>query len=83
MSGIRATDVATGLRRIPVGFHVSVGVDGAEWRTANKLISVDTSMIGMTELHCMWSVSRFSCSSYGLSPLARDANVHFRMSKHP
>ena len=45
LSGICVTDITVGLRRIPVGFHVSVHADGTEWRTANKPISVDASTI--------------------------------------
>ena len=34
--GIRATDVALGLRRVPSGFHTVVYHSGLEWRTENK-----------------------------------------------
>ncbi|KAG2138081.1 CHAT domain-containing protein [Suillus bovinus] len=42
---IRATDLTLGLRRIPAGFHVVVKVDGAEYRTSNKSIHVDQSVV--------------------------------------
>jgi len=38
---IRATDLTLGLRRIPVGFYVTVQVNGTKWQTANKLVHVD------------------------------------------
>jgi hypothetical protein len=39
--GLRATDVALGLRRLPSGFHTVVHHGGLEWRTENKPPSVN------------------------------------------
>ena len=39
--GIRATDVALGLRRIPAGFYAVVRHSGLEWRTENERSSVN------------------------------------------
>ena len=43
--GIRVTDVAIGLRRIPAGFYVEVQHNGLEWRTTNKPVSVNTDVV--------------------------------------
>ena len=40
-AGIRATDVALGLGRIPAGFYIVVQHSGLEWRTENKHSSVN------------------------------------------
>ena len=39
--GVRATDVALGLERVPSGFHTMVHHSGLEWRTENKRPSVN------------------------------------------
>ena len=38
--GIRATDIALPLRRLPAGFYTAVQHSGCEWRTENKRVSV-------------------------------------------
>lgn len=43
--GIRAADVAVGLRRIPAGFYIAVQHSGREWRTENKSVSVNHDVI--------------------------------------
>ena len=45
--GIRATDVALGLRRIPAGFYTIVhhSASGLEWRTENKRSSVNHDVV--------------------------------------
>jgi hypothetical protein len=75
------TDVTVGLRRIPVGFHVSVRVDGVEWRTANKSIAVDASMIEWKDIITLYGTpeSLFLVLTRPFSPLPRSANVHFRI----
>lgn len=44
-SGIRATDVALGLRRIPAGFYTVVHHSGLEWPTEIKRPSVNDDVI--------------------------------------
>ncbi|OJA20351.1 hypothetical protein AZE42_10538 [Rhizopogon vesiculosus] len=46
---VRATDLTLGLRRIPVGFYVTVQIDGAQWQTANKPVHVDLDVIEWDE----------------------------------
>ena len=43
--GIRATDIALGLRRIPSGFHTMVYHSGLKWRTKNKCSSVNDDVV--------------------------------------
>ena len=43
--GIRATDVALGLRRIPAGFYTVVNHSGLEWKTENKPSSVNDDVV--------------------------------------
>ena len=43
--GIRATDVALGLRRVPSGFHTVVHYNGLEWRTENKPSSTNDDVV--------------------------------------
>lgn len=43
--GIRATDLALGLRRIPAGFYTIIYHSGLKWRTENKPVSVDNNVI--------------------------------------
>jgi hypothetical protein len=38
LAGIRAQNILSGLKRIPVGFYVLVQFDGAQRRTQNKSI---------------------------------------------
>jgi hypothetical protein len=47
---IRATDVSLGLRRIPVGFQVTVEVDGSRWQTTNTPVHVDVDIVEWNEL---------------------------------
>ena len=42
--GIRAADVAVGLRRIPAGFYAAVQHSGREWRTENKPVLVNNDV---------------------------------------
>ena len=46
--GIRATDVAMGLRGIPAGFYVVIHHSGLEWRTENKPSSVNHNVVEWT-----------------------------------
>ena len=46
--GIRATDIALGLRRIPAGFYTVVHHSGLEWRTENKPSSVNNDVVEWT-----------------------------------
>ena len=46
--GIRATDVALGLRGIPAGFYAAVHHSGLEWRTKNKPLSVSHDVVKWT-----------------------------------
>ena len=46
--GIRATDVALGLRRIPAGFYAAIHHSGLEWRTGNKPSSVNHDVVEWT-----------------------------------
>jgi len=43
--GIRAADIAVGLRRIPAGFYTAVQHSGCEWRTANRPVSVNNDVV--------------------------------------
>ena len=43
--GVRATDLALGLRRIPAGFYTVVQHSGLEWRTENKRSSVNHDVV--------------------------------------
>jgi hypothetical protein len=43
--GIRATDVALGLRRVPSGFYIVVHHSGLQWRTENKPSSVNDDVV--------------------------------------
>ncbi|KAG2137132.1 uncharacterized protein EDB93DRAFT_768142 [Suillus bovinus] len=45
ITGIRATDLTLGLRRIPAGFHTVVKTDGAEYQTSNKSVDVDQAVL--------------------------------------
>jgi hypothetical protein len=45
MVGIRVTDVALGLRRLPSGFHTVVHHSSLEWRTENKPSSVNDDVV--------------------------------------
>ncbi|KAI9573121.1 TPR-like protein [Boletus coccyginus] len=45
IAGIRATDVAFGLRRVPAGFYAVVRHSGLEWRTENKRSSVSHDVV--------------------------------------
>ena len=47
--GIRATDVALGLRGIPAGFYVAIHHSGFEWRTENKPSSVTYDVVEWTD----------------------------------
>ncbi|KIK35081.1 hypothetical protein CY34DRAFT_96721, partial [Suillus luteus UH-Slu-Lm8-n1] len=63
-----------GLRRIPVGFHVAVKADGAEFRTSNKAVHVDQAVIEWNEcilLPCEpYSIIRVSVyASFELGPM--------------
>ncbi|KAG1730805.1 uncharacterized protein EDB91DRAFT_740853 [Suillus paluster] len=49
ITSIRATDVSLGLRRIPVGFHVTVQADGAKWQTTNKVVHIDQAVVEWNE----------------------------------
>ena len=42
--GIRATDLALGLGRIPAGFYIAVFHSGLEWRTENKAALVESDV---------------------------------------
>ena len=44
-AGIRATDVALGLRRVPAGFYTVVNHSGLEWETENKPPSVNDDVV--------------------------------------
>ncbi|KAG2757723.1 hypothetical protein P692DRAFT_20867258 [Suillus brevipes Sb2] len=46
---VRATGVILGLRRIPVGFYVTVLSDGAEWQTSNTPVYVDQAVVEWNE----------------------------------
>ena len=48
--GIRATDVALGLGRVPAGFYTVVHHSGLEWRTENKCSSVNDDIADWAEL---------------------------------
>ena len=50
MIGIRATDVALGLKRLPAGFHTVVHYSGLKWRTENKRSSVNDDVVEWSEL---------------------------------
>ena len=43
--GIRVTDVALGLRRLPSGFYTVVHHSCLEWRTENKRSSVNNDVV--------------------------------------
>ena len=43
--GIRATDVALGLRRVPASFYTAVHHSDREWRTEDKVVSVNDDFI--------------------------------------
>ena len=43
--GIRARDVALGLRRVPAGFYTVMYHSGLEWRTENKPSSVYNDVV--------------------------------------
>ena len=47
--GIRATDVALGLRGIPAGFYAAIRHSGLEWRTENKPSLVNHDIVEWTE----------------------------------
>ena len=47
--GIRATDIAVGLRRLPAGFYIAIQHSGYEWRTENKAVSVNTNIVEWVE----------------------------------
>jgi hypothetical protein len=47
---IRAIDVSLGLRRIPVGFQVTVEVGGSRWQTTNTPVHVDVDIVEWNEL---------------------------------
>ena len=47
--GIRATDVALGLRRVPAGFYVVVHHSDLEWKTENKPSSVNDDVVEWSE----------------------------------
>ena len=44
-AGIRVTDVALGLRRVPSGFYAMVHHSGYEWKTENKCSSVNDDVV--------------------------------------
>ena len=44
-AGIRATDVALGLGRLPCGFYTVVHHSGLEWRTENKRCPVNDDIV--------------------------------------
>ena len=46
--GIRAADVALGLRGIPAGFYAVIHYSGLEWRTENKPSSVSHDVVEWT-----------------------------------
>ena len=46
--GIRATDVALGLRGIHAGFQAAIHHSGLEWRTENKPSSVSHDVVEWT-----------------------------------
>ena len=46
--GIRATDVALGFRGVPAGFYAVIHHSGFEWRTENKLSSVNHDVVEWT-----------------------------------
>ena len=46
--GIRATDVALGLRGIPASFYAAIHHSGLEWRTENKPSSVSHDVVEWT-----------------------------------
>ena len=48
--GIRAIDVALGLRGIPAGFYAAIHHSGLEWKTENKPSSVDHDVVEWTGL---------------------------------
>ena len=43
--GIRAADIAVGLRRTPAGFYTAVQHTGCEWRTENVPVSVNSDIV--------------------------------------
>lgn len=43
--GIRAADVAVGLRRVPAGFYTAVEHSGWQWRTENKPVSANNDVV--------------------------------------
>ena len=43
--GIRATNVALGLRRLPSGFYAVLHHSGLEWRTENKPSSANDDVV--------------------------------------
>ena len=43
--GIRATDVALGLRRVPAGFYTVVNHSGLEWKTENRPSSINDDVV--------------------------------------
>ncbi|KAF8422367.1 hypothetical protein L210DRAFT_952099 [Boletus edulis BED1] len=45
ITSIRVTDVALGLRRLPVGFYAVVHHSGLEWRTENKPSSMNDDVV--------------------------------------
>jgi len=47
--GIRATDLALGLRRIPAGFYVTVQAEDAKWQTTNKPVYIDADVVEWNE----------------------------------
>ena len=47
-TGIRATNIALGLRGIPAGFYAAIHHSGLEWRTENKPSSVSHDVIEWT-----------------------------------
>ena len=47
-TAIRATDVTLGLRRLPAGFNIAVHHSGLEWRTENKISSVNEDAVEWT-----------------------------------
>jgi hypothetical protein len=49
LQAVRATGVILGLRRIPVGFYVTVLSDGAEWQTSNTPVYVDQAVVEWNE----------------------------------
>ncbi|KAG1890195.1 hypothetical protein F4604DRAFT_1914748 [Suillus subluteus] len=42
---IHTTDLTSGLRRIPAGFHVVVNPDGTEFQTSNKPVHIDQAVV--------------------------------------